>query len=174
VKELTMSAEHDAIMQDWRKNAEKHDARNVRFLHSLELAPDSDAIDGLAQRQHEVAFRKIDCTKCANCCMKMIPGFSDEDVDRISGHLGMPREAFIATYLSKEDSGDGYETKTLPCPFLGNDDRCTIYEVRPDVCRSFPHTDRDNFIGRIDAHSANLRDCPAVYYIVERMREQLR
>ena len=135
------------------------------------MAADPQAVDEMAREQHDVAFRKIDCTKCANCCTRMLPGFSDEDVDRIAGHLGMPREAFIAKYLDPEEGGGWYEAKRLPCPFLGNDDHCTIYEVRPDVCRSFPHTHRDNFIGRIDAHVSNLRDCPAVYYIVERMRE---
>ncbi len=31
----------------------------------------------------------------------------------------------------------------MPCPFLGGDNLCSIYDVRPKkLCREFPHTDR--------------------------------
>ena len=64
--------------------------------------------------------------------------------------------------------------KAMPCPLLGEDDRCTIYAVRPQACREFPHTDKDGFIWRTYLHAANTLSCPAAYHIVKRLRRRLR
>lgn len=64
--------------------------------------------------------------------------------------------------------------KETPCPFLGEDDRCTIYDVRPEDCRHFPHTDKKHFTQRVYQHASNTQVCPAVYYIVEEMRHRWR
>ncbi len=34
-----------------------------------------------------------------------------------------------------------------PCPFLGDDNYCSVYEARPKACREYPHTDRKNGAG---------------------------
>jgi len=64
--------------------------------------------------------------------------------------------------------------KETPCPFLGKDDRCTLYAIRPEACRDFPHTDKEGFIWRTYQHAANTLACPAVYYIVKHMRSRSR
>ena len=104
----------------------------------------------------------------------MKPGLTDEDIARIAGHLGLSRDAFIATYLEVDPLEGEHRTNATPCPFLGGDDRCTIYDVRPQACREFPHTDKEGFIWRTYLHSANTRSCPAVYRIVTRLRRRLR
>ena len=82
--------------------------------------------------------------------------------------------AFVAAYLEPDPEEGGYRTKAVPCPFLGEDDRCTIYAVRPQACRGFPHTDKEGFIWRTSLHTANTLSCPAVYFIVKRLRQRLR
>ena len=169
-----MPPDHDTIRRDWKENAARDADGTFRFVRSLKMVSDPDRVDVLARDLHAEAFGQIDCTRCANCCKTMAPALSDEDIDRIAGHLGVPREAFIAAYLTLDPDAGGYRMRAVPCPFLGADDRCTIYEVRPAVCRQFPHTDKEDFIGRTYLHSANAQSCPAVYYIVKRMRQRLR
>jgi len=169
-----MKADHDAILRDWRENAARDEDTNFRFLRSLKLVSDPDRIDDLARDLHKDAFGRIDCTRCAHCCKTMKPGLTDEDIDRISKHLGLSAQAFIAAYLEKDPFDGGYRTKATPCPFLGKDDRCTIYEARPKACQEFPHTDKEDFIRRTYLHSGNILSCPAVYYIVKRMRQRRR
>jgi len=169
-----MSPDHDMILRDWQENAARDDDVNFRFLRSLKMVSDPERVDALAHALHEEAFGHIDCTRCANCCKTMTPAVSAEDIDRIAGHLAMSREAFITAYLVVDEDEGGYRMKAAPCPFLGADDRCTIYAVRPDDCRQFPHTHKEGFIWRTYLHSANAQSCPAVYYIVKRMRQRLR
>jgi hypothetical protein len=140
-----MTAEHDALVDDWRRNAASDEDRNFRFLRSLKMVSDPDRIDDLARKLHNDAFGKIDCTRCANCCKTMQPGLTNEDICRIAGHLGLTREAFVAVYLEVDSGEGGYRMKAMPCPFLGQDGRCTVYEVRPQACREFPHTDKEGF-----------------------------
>ncbi|HJN07310.1 MAG TPA: YkgJ family cysteine cluster protein [Pirellulaceae bacterium] len=56
--------------------------------------------------------------------------------------------------------------------FLGEDDRCTIYDVRPAVCREYPHTDKDGFTFRTMSVANNAIVCPAVFWIVEQMKRE--
>jgi len=169
-----MPSDHDTILQDWREHAARDEERNFRFLRSLKMVRDPDRIDDLAQQLHEDAFRRIDCTRCANCCKHMHVRVTAEDIARIAEHRGLTREAFIATYLTPDPEAGGHRMNAIPCPFLGTDDRCTIYDVRPQTCREYPHTDKEGFIWRTYLHTDNTLKCPAVYDIVTRMRRRLR
>jgi Fe-S-cluster containining protein len=174
IRESAMPRDHDTILRDWRENAAKDDNANFRFLRSLKLVSDPDRIDALARGLHEEAFGRIDCTRCAHCCKTMAPAVTAEDITRIAEHLGLSREAFVAAYLTEDQDEGGHCMRVVPCPLLGADDRCTIYAVRPQACREFPHTDKEEFTSRTYLHSANALACPAVYYILKRMRQRLR
>jgi Fe-S-cluster containining protein len=169
-----MPDDHDRMLQAWRENAARDEDANFRFLRSLKMVSDTDRIDGLAGELHEQVFAKIDCTRCANCCKTMQPGFTDEDIARIAAHLGLSQEAFVAAYLEPDPEERGHRTKVTPCPFLGGDDRCTIYAVRPQACWEFPHTDKEAFTWRVYLHTANTLSCPAVYHNVGGLRRRLR
>ena len=54
-------------------------------------------------------------------------------------------------------------------PFLGQDDRCTIYDVRPAVCREYPHVDKEGLVFRTMGVAHNTLICPAVFWVVESM-----
>jgi Fe-S-cluster containining protein len=168
-----MPASHDEIVSDWKKNAEAHDEANFTYLRSLKLADNPRRTDAAAAALHAQAFQIIDCTRCANCCKTLDIRLTREDVQRIAGHLAMTADAFTANYLKTVD-GDQFEIVVKPCPFLGADDRCTIYEVRPEGCRGYPHTDKRGFASRTYGHAANTQVCPAVFWIVEEMRKNRR
>jgi Fe-S-cluster containining protein len=85
----------------------------------------------------------------------------------------MARDEFVAAYLERDEEEDGYRTKATPCPFLGGDNRCTIYDVRPEACREYPFTDQEDFALRTITHASNALVCPAVLYLVEQMKRRL-
>jgi hypothetical protein len=160
-----MPLDHDSVVDDWRMNAAAHDDANFDFLHSLK-SRDARQTDALAGRLHREAFEIVDCTRCANCCKTMSVRLNSADIERIAGHLGMSAADFAAKYLRPAED-DQLKIVARPCPFLGPDDRCTIYDVRPDCCRGYPHTDAKGFATRTMSHSANTLVCPAVFWIVE-------
>ena len=75
---------------------------------------------------------------------------------------------FINTYLFVDSEGD-YVLKSKPCPFLGTDNYCTIYEERPSDCHRFPYTDEDVLIKRQQLTQKNSNFCPIVYYVLEKL-----
>jgi uncharacterized protein len=78
---------------------------------------------------------------------------------------------FIDQYLRLDEEGD-YVVKSTPCPFLGADHFCSIYEDRPSDCRRFPYTDEDVFLKRPRITLKNASFCPAVYYVLEKLMEK--
>ena len=160
----------ETIINDWKENAKRHDERNFTFLRSLKMKDDR-VVDRKAHRLHEEAFSIIDCTQCANCCKTIHPLLTEADIERIAQHLGMEESAFRAKYLEADDDSS-LRMKDLPCPFLGADNRCTIYEVRPAECAEYPHTDKEGFTFRTHGHAINALVCPAVFCIVEELREK--
>lgn len=159
-----------AIVNDWRANAERHEDRNFAFLYSLKMK-DERTVDRAAHRLHEEAFSIIDCTQCANCCKTVSPKFRKTDIRRIAQRLGMKAADFTATHLEADEAGD-LHLKTLPCPFLGTDNRCTIYEVRPRDCAEYPHTQKKGFTHHTHGLANNSLVCPAVFYIIEKMKRR--
>src|SRR5262249_15326755 len=121
---------HDALVSDWKANAKKHDEKNYLFLRRLKQRSSFKKVDRIALELHQEAFSIVDCTQCANCCRTMRIVVTDEDIPRIAGHLGMAPSEFIATYLERDEEDGGHRMKTTPCPFLGDDNLCKIYEVR--------------------------------------------
>lgn len=80
------------------------------------------------------------CERCGSCCkspVRLVP----EDVQNIAAFLKLPIKRFCDEYVSRTEDGYScfkYHSKNEPCPFLINDKKCTIYSVRPIVCRTYP------------------------------------
>ncbi len=83
----------------------------------------------------------------------------------------MKEGVFIETYLRLDEDGD-YVVKTTPCPFLGADNFCSIYEVRPSDCERFPYTNEDVLLKRPAITLKNSTFCPAGYVVLERLLEE--
>lgn len=120
---------------------------------------------------HEEAFEKIDCLQCAACCKNYSPRFKTPDIKRISKHLRMRESQFIENYLVLDQEGD-YVVNTKPCPFLGADNYCSIYEQRPSDCQRFPYTDEDVILRRQPLTLKNASFCPITYYVLEKLLEK--
>jgi Fe-S-cluster containining protein len=164
---------HEALVSAWQKNAEKHDDENYQFLRRLKQRSSPTKVDRIALELHQEAFSIVDCTKCANCCRTLRIVVTDEDVPRIARHLNMAVEEFVAAYLERDEEEGCYRIKTTPCPFLGADNLCTIYDVRPEKCRGYPFTDQPDFVFRTISHANNAVVCPAVFYMIEQMKKRL-
>ena len=83
----------------------------------------------------------------------------------------MRESDFIETYLTIDNEGD-YVANKAPCPFLGPDNYCGIYEDRPSDCRRFPYTDEDVLIKRPKLTLKNVTFCPIVYSVLEALTEK--
>ena len=159
----------DSRLQDWKKKAVARQKENKQFLKKLQHKK-GKGVEKYLPDLHEEAFSHIDCLKCAGCCKTISPRFKTPDIKRISKHMGLKESVFIETYLRLDEDGD-YVVKSSPCPFLGADNYCGIYEVRPGDFRNYPYTDSHEFIKRPNTTYLNSTICPAVYYVLERLKE---
>jgi len=124
--------------------------------------------DNEVHRLHHLAFKRINCMECANCCRSLGPRLSDRDIERIGKALRMKAAAVTENYLRMDEDGD-FVFKEMPCPFLAEDNLCMIYENRPRACREYPHTDRSNFFQIKTETLRNCSTCPAVFEIVDEL-----
>ncbi len=152
------------ILQNWEK---KSAVRQKLYKDFLRRADKNKVLKQLPAL-HGEAFSKIDCLQCANCCKNYSPRFKTPDIKRISKHLGMKESEFIEKYLLVDEDGD-FVANAKPCPFLGNDNFCSIYEIRPSDCVRFPYTDEDVFIKRQHLTLKNSTFCPISYYVLEKL-----
>lgn len=157
------------ILHNWQKKGREKQKQYKDFLSRA----DKNKVLRQLPQLHEEAFEKIDCLSCAACCKNYSPRFKTPDVKRISKHLGMKESSFIETYLRVDEEGD-FVVKTAPCPFLGPDNLCSVYEVRPSDCARFPYTDEDVIIKRQKLTLKNASFCPITYYVLEKLTQQLK
>ena len=115
---------------------------------------------------HEHHSAKIDCLSCGECCRTLGPRIESKDVERMSKALKMKSADFTTSYLRTDEDGD-LVFKSMPCPFLGSDNYCAIYESRPKACREYPHTDRRQFYQIFQLSVKNAATCPIVYEVLE-------
>ena len=142
-----------------------------KFLATLKKKAPKN-LDKIVQEVHTEVFREIDCTKCANCCKILGPLFTEADIIRIAKHFRMRLPVFEDMYLRVDEDNDKV-FKSMPCPFLGEDNLCSIYDIRPKACREFPHTDRKKIYQINHLTIQNTLICPAVYLFVEKLQERL-
>ncbi|HNP22287.1 MAG TPA: YkgJ family cysteine cluster protein [Panacibacter sp.] len=147
-------------------NWQKHSAERQKMYKQFLDRADKNAVLKQLPDLHEQAFEKIDCLDCAACCKNYSPRFKTPDIKRISKYLRMKESVFIETYLRIDEDGD-YVVTSKPCPFLGSDNLCSIYDTRPSDCARFPYTDEDVFIKRMNITLKNSTFCPIVYYVLE-------
>ena len=149
---------------------DKHN-ENKKFFAKLKKKPPKQ-LDYLMQELHESEFSRTDCLKCANCCKTTGPLFTDKDIERIAKHLKMKVWQFIEQYLRLDEDKD-FVLQSVPCTFLGTDNYCSIYDVRPKACREFPHTNRKKFQQITNLTLKNVAICPAAFNIVEEMKKRI-
>ncbi|WP_093145216.1 YkgJ family cysteine cluster protein [Ulvibacter litoralis] len=162
----------DEILKQLPQCAKDTHNETKKFFNTLKKKPPKH-LDVLMQELHDDEFERTDCLTCANCCKTTGPLFTDKDVARIAKHFRMKEQKFIETYLRVDEDND-FVLQQVPCTFLGADNYCSIYDVRPKACGEFPHTNRKKFQQITDLTLQNVAICPAAYNIVEEMKKRLK
>jgi len=143
------------------------------FLTRLETMKPK-GVDKIAKEMDKEVWAETDCLACANCCKTMTPTFTKQDIKRISAHFNQTPEEFTAKWLYKERSTGDMMNKKQPCQFLNlKDNKCSIYEIRPVDCATFPHHTKKNFTEWVHVYKQNVEYCPATYKLVEKMMEKI-
>jgi Fe-S-cluster containining protein len=155
-------------LEQFKKKSKNAQAENKKFLQKLKNV-NPRILDDTVQEIHEAVFEEMDCLECANCCKTTSPIFYQKDIERLAKHFRIKPQQFIAQYLHIDEDND-YVLNVAPCPFLGSDNYCSVYESRPTACREYPHTDRKKFYQIIDLTHKNTLVCPAVLEIVNRLK----
>jgi len=154
----------DDLLHNWQKKS----GERTKIYRNFLQRPDKNKVLNQLPDLHDEAFSKVDCLQCANCCKNYSPRFKTPDVKRISKHLKMRESEFIDQYLKVDEDGD-FVAKTSPCPFLGADNFCSIYDQRPSDCHRFPYTDEDVFFKRKELTLKNVSFCPIAYFVLEKL-----
>jgi len=157
----------EELLKNWEKKSSERQKLYKQYLARVDKNKAIRVLPSL----HEEAFEQVDCLACANCCKNYSPRFKTPDIKRISKLLSLKESVFIERYLRIDEEGD-YVLKSKPCPFLGTDNYCSIYNDRPSDCRRFPYTDEDVFVKRPQLTLKNTSFCPAAYYVVEKLMQE--
>lgn len=161
----------ERIWPDFKELARSKRKENKKFFARLH-AQDQKRLNEQFHRMHDEVFAETDCLTCARCCRTTGPLLTKQDIGRISKKQGMKAADFEKQYLRMDEDGD-WVMKSLPCPFLELDtNKCTIYEYAPKACRQYPHTNHPNMKSILGLTETNVRHCPAVFEMVERMKQR--
>ena len=86
---------------------------------------------------------RFQCTQCGACCTGTSDHYievTQEEQENIRNFLNLSRQWFKQRYLVRYD--DKIKSLSIEkdgrCTFLGDNNRCRIYPVRPQQCRSYP------------------------------------
>lgn len=158
----------DEIIEQLPSKAAAERKSHKALFKKLRKKPPKD-LDYTMKELHDETFDHINCLDCANCCKTTSPLFMDRDIKRISKFLKLKPSQFIDQYLRKDEDSD-MVLQGSPCPFLFEDNKCMIYEVRPKACAEYPHTDRKKFQQISKITLENMSICPAAFEIVEKLK----
>lgn len=160
-----MLPEYEKIIQQ----AISKKAENKKIFERLKKLQPKD-LDKVTNQLHDEAFEHIDCLQCANCCDTTGPLLKDRDIERLAAATRMKLSAFAEKYLRIDEDQD-YIFKSHPCPFLGHDNYCSVYDNRPKACAEYPHTQQSKVYSKLRITYLNSMICPAVAEVVEGLKK---
>lgn len=155
------------LIEDWRHRKNAVLKKKPKWLPKLRQHR-GKPLDRWAKELDTAVFKEIDCLDCANCCTSIPPIVTNNDAERLAAHLRISSTDFFDQYLQKDEDGDIVINQS-PCPFLQEDNKCSVYEYRPKACRQYPHTGTNDFSKYLELHFQNSVYCPAVFHLLERM-----
>ena len=153
------------------RGAQEEKSENEALLKILKFYKNPQSIV-LLKQNHDEVFAETDCLSCANCCKSSPPIVTNQDIKRIAHHLKMPPKQFERKYIIDDINGEKSFSR-VPCCFLQPDNHCSIYEVRPEACRRYPHTDEDDYFLRASLNLKNTLICPAALLVLKKMKSKL-
>jgi len=149
---------------------ERNQSANYRFRSFLK-GGNSTQIDRVVHELCDFYCTNIDCTKCGNCCTVLKTQILKKDLKSLSLGTSKTIDDVKKEYIMIDEDGDMRFNK-LPCPFLKNL-KCSVYDSRPDDCRSYPHLHKKDFISRLFGVLDSYSICPIVFNVFEDLKLRL-
>jgi Fe-S-cluster containining protein len=159
--QIAVNAEY---LQRIKALSEENEIENYDFRTWLKYrAPDD--IDDVAKTLSQKYFALIDGKECANCCRVLELEFTEPELHTLAKSIEQSIDEFKKRFVV-----DGI---LKPCPALkGN--LCSIYEGRPDVCKSYPHLENPGLILRLYGVLDNISICPIAFNAFEELKAKVR
>jgi len=110
---------------------------------------------------------QFNCSKCpAYCCTYDHIEVTDRDLARLARKFGLSEEAAEKLFTRRVEKGKVRilrhrkdEIFGTACRFLDRETRkCTIYDARPHICRTYPGTGRCGFYDFLSAERRSQED----------------
>jgi uncharacterized protein len=157
------------------RHAHKCEDEDYRFRVYLKvhLPMANDELDRVVQSIANEVWAQIDCTTCANCCRTLQIVVDNKDIARLAKRLGISNRAFVERYVGEAEDRTKHFVAT-PCAFLGEDNRCTVYEDRPQACRDYPYLFERHFRSRTFSMIENSATCPIVFNVWDRLKKRFK
>jgi len=159
--------EEQKIIQKW-KGGYKNVQSNFKAFASSKGKKGLKSLNARAAVLHEEFFDHFDCLQCAGCCKGISPVLNSNDINRIAKSRKEDPKEFEQNLTIRDKEGDMGFKKT-PCCFLGELNKCSIYQLRPKACREYPHTDAYNFESHWQLHLKNIAHCPGVWHVCKEL-----
>jgi hypothetical protein len=157
----------------YKKFIDSVDKRELKAIVSKLKRANPRTLDDIVHPLHFELFDIVDCLNCAACCSSLGPAIKDIDIQRMAKHLKIKPSELTDKYLKVDEDGE-FVFKLMPCPFLQDDNKCSVYESRPMACREYPHTNRKNFYQIIDLSVKNVKICPVVAGVFQKISEKIK
>lgn len=163
-----------SVLPRLRRLAAQKAGENATFRDYLKTRlPLSNAeLDTTVQTLTDQVWAEISCVSCGNCCQTLQIVVDHKDASRLARRLGISLQAFTERYIAVTEDGTGVLKASPPCPFLGEDKHCTVYEDRPRACRDFPYLHERNVRSRSLILTESCGTCPIVYAVWEGLKER--
>jgi Fe-S-cluster containining protein len=144
--------------------SEENQAENYDFRSWLKnYAP--RGIDDIVKALSQKYFALIDCKECANCCRELELEFTEPELHTIANSMEQTMGEFKKRFVP--------EGTMKPCPALkGN--LCSIYQHRPDACRSYPHLEKPLFTSRLYGVLDSIGVCPIAFNAFEELKAKVK
>jgi Fe-S-cluster containining protein len=131
-------------------------------------------INSMVDQASDETWQEVECLSCANCCKVMTPTFTKADLKRISTHFRMSEKDFYTKWLETDKKNGDKVNRIQPCQFLNlSDNKCTIYDIRPEDCAKFPHFKRKPFGDYNHVHLQNIEYCPATLRFITKLQARI-
>ena len=158
------------LIQRAARRNERDDLRFRNFLKT-QLDLSNEKLDAVVKETTASVWGQIDCLTCGHCCKSLQIEVDDKDIQRLSVRLGMSIAQFNKKYVKLAEDHVKHFAAT-PCTFLGPDNRCAVYEDRPQSCRDFPYLDNSHFRSRSIIMMENTAVCPIVYNVWQALKRK--
>lgn len=104
---------------------------------------------------------RFQCTRCGNCCTGT-PGFvwiNDEELSALAAYRNEPAGQVVTLYTRQARRGLTLREKANgDCIFYDRHLGCTVYEVRPRQCRTWPFW--ESTVRDPEAWQRTCKECP--------------